>query len=113
MKKVTLTQETKQHNVNRLHDLFIASGLAPKLVESIPTESYFSFDDAVTDQSIQNVITAYVYAAPVIPPDIKILWQNWKTAKAAATTLPQMKAALDNHLDTLLKEGFKSLLGDV
>jgi hypothetical protein len=115
MKTFTLTQSTKQHNLNKLHDAFIAATLSPLTAQGDPGTgtSTFTFDDAVTDQSIQNVVTAYVFAAPVVPPDIKVLWQAWLNAASAATTIGQMKTAMANQLNDVLKAGFKATLGDV
>jgi hypothetical protein len=69
--KITLTQNTKVHDANRLHDFFISesqrqgiSSLAPLLVQSTATETYLEFDDAVGAASVQAVLAAYVYVEP-------------------------------------------------
>lgn len=103
MKVFTLTQTTKQHNVNRLHDAFVLAGLIPVTVESTATESTFKFDDAVEDSAIQTVITNYVYTAPAVPPDIKAMGVAYRAAVTNATTLAQCKAVLNNELWVILK----------
>lgn len=103
MKVVTLTQATKQHNTNRLHDAFILAGLVPVQVESSNGESRFTFQDAVTDPSIQTVITNYVFAAPAIPPNIVAMGVAYRNAVTNATTLAQCKAVLNNELWQVLK----------
>lgn len=103
MKTFTLLQSTKQHNVNQLHDAFIAAGITPLNLESDATESRASFDDAVTTPSIQAVVNAYVYVAPVIPPSLVQLGQNYRAAVTAATTLAQCKAVLNGELWEIIK----------
>src|SRR5678815_5076207 len=107
MKTKVLTQAQKQHDANKLHDAFITADIAPVFVESTALESRFSFEDAVSDGAITNVITAYVYAAPSAPVDVKLAWQAYKTALNNASTLPQLKSALTTELGVLLKELLK------
>ncbi len=104
MKTLTVTQAEKQHNVNHLHDAFIAAEVTPLLVTSIPTESYFTFDDAVPNASIQQVVTNYVFAPAVVLADIRVLANNFRSAVTDAATLPQMKAALTTELMLLMRE---------
>ena len=108
MKTRILTQSEKQHGVNRLHDAFIAAGFIPTYVESIPSESRFSFNDSVADASIEGVIASYTYAAPPAPVNIRTAWTNYKTAVNNATTVAQIKSALTNELGVLLKELLKT-----
>lgn len=102
MKTVTLTQATKQHIANRLHDQFVAAGLVPTLVESDATESRFTFQDAAGDAAIQTVITNYVYVAPAIPGDLVAMGTAYKNAVNA---LPNSatKTILNNELWVILK----------
>lgn len=113
MKTTTLTQAQKQHDVNRLHDAFVAASVIPVRVESIATESYFRFDDAVSDTAIQQVITNYAYVAPSPPANIKQLAQNYKNAVNAATNVAQLKSALTVELVALLKEMAKRDVADL
>lgn len=113
MKIKVLTQAEKQHNTNRLHDAFITALIPPIRVEGTETESRFAFDDAVTDQAIQAVITAYTFAAPSVPIDIKVAWQDYKASINNATTIPQIKTALTDKLGTLLKEILRPHAGDL
>lgn len=107
MKIRTLTQVEKPHDINQLHDAFVAAGIPPLKVEGNDTESRFAFQDAVTDGAIQAVITAYTIAAPPALVDIKAAWQAYETAVNNATTVPQIKAALTDRLGVLLKELLK------
>lgn len=103
MKVFTLTQTTKQHNVNRLHDAFVLAGLIPVTVESTATESTFKFDDAVEDSAIQTVITNYVYTAPSVPPDIKAMGVAYRAKVNAISNLADAKALLNGELWQILK----------
>lgn len=113
MKTFTLLQSTKQHDVNRLHDAFVAAGIIPQLVESTPTETRASFDDAVTTPSIQAVVNAYVFVAPAAVTDWVQLGQNYRAAVTAATTLAQSKAVLNNELWEILKALAKREIRDL
>lgn len=103
MKTFTLTQTTKQHDANKLHDAFNAASIPPALVQSTATESTFIFQDSVTDPSIQSVVTAYTFTAPGLPPDAIALGQAYRTAVTNATTLAQCKAVLNGELWQILK----------
>jgi hypothetical protein len=94
--------------VNRLHDAFVAAGVTPAQVESTALESRFTFQDAVTDLSITNVITAYSYSAPSAPVDVRVAWNSYKTAVNNASTVAQIKSALTSELGIVLKELLKS-----
>lgn len=113
MKIRTLTQTEKQHNVNALHDAFIAAEIVPLHAEASNGESRFTFDDSVSDTAINNVITAYVYAAPPIPADIKALGVAYRAAVTNATTLAQCKSVLNGELWVILKEIAKRLNQDL
>lgn len=113
MKTKILTQAEKAHNTNRLHDAFIAALIPPIRVESTETESRFAFDDSVGDTAIQTVITSYSFSPPTAPLDIKAKWLEYKTNVSNATTIPQLKAAITNDLGALLKDLFKSQVGDL
>lgn len=104
MKVKTITQASKQHNVNALHDDYIAADLVPSQAESTSTESRFTFNDAVSDAAIQQVITNYVFVPPPASVNIRQLAQNFRDAVDAATTMPQLKAALKQELMTLLRQ---------
>jgi hypothetical protein len=108
MKIKVVTQAQKQHDTNRLHDAFIAANLIPLFVESIETESRFSFNDAVSDSAINSVISTYVFSAPTASVDVKAAWTAYKTALNNASTVPQLKSALTNELGVLLKEILKT-----
>lgn len=108
MKTFILTQAQKEHDVNKLHDAFIAAALIPNSVESTGTGSRFEFLDLVTDQSIQSVVTAYVFSPPPSPVDIRQSWQNYKSAINSATNVAQIKSALTTELGVLLKEVLKT-----
>lgn len=103
MKVVTLTQTTKQHNTNRLHDAFITAGIVPAQVESSNGESRFTFQDAASDSAIQTVITNYVFVAPAIPADLKAMGIAYKAAVNASTNLAQAKLVLNGELFEILK----------
>lgn len=104
MKTTTLTQAQKQHDVNRLHDAFIAASIVPVHVEGDGGQSRFTFEDSVSDAAIQNVITSYVYVAPLPPADLRQLAQNFRNAVTAASTVPQLKSALNGELMLLIRE---------
>lgn len=104
MKTHTLTQAEKQHNVNVLHDAFNVAGIAPLGVESIETESRFAFDDSVADAAIQQVITSYVFVASSPSPNIRDLAQSFRNAVTSATTVPQLKNALNQELMLLIRQ---------
>jgi hypothetical protein len=113
MKIFTLTQATKQHNSNALHDAFILAGITPQFVESTPTETRASFDDAVTTPSIQAVVNAYVYAAPAVPANWVTMYQNYRTAVTNATTLAQCKTVLNGELCEIIKALAKDQIGNL
>jgi hypothetical protein len=113
MKTRLLTQAEKAHNTNRLHDAFIAALIPPLHVESTDTESRFAFSDEVTDAAIQEVINSYSLVSPASPVDIRAKWLEYKANVNSATTVPQLKAAITNDLGALLKELFKSQVGDL
>jgi hypothetical protein len=104
VKVKTLEQSVKQHNVNALHDAFIAAGLVPVRAESSATESRFVFDDSVANSAIQQVIDAYTFAVPQPLADLRQLAQNFRTAVQNATTVLQLKSALNQELMLLLRE---------
>lgn len=108
MKTFTLTQSTKQHNPNRLHDAFIAAQVVPVLVESTADSSIFTFADQESDAAIQAVITSYTLVAPPAPINIRTAWQAYDAAVNSATTVPQLKAAMTDRLGVLLKELLKT-----
>lgn len=113
MKTFTLTQAAKQHDTNRLHDAFIAASLTPLYAESTATQSRFDFADAVTDPSINAVVSAYVFAAPAIPPGWVQLGQNYRNAVTNATTLAQCKAVLNGELWEIIKALAKSQINNL
>jgi hypothetical protein len=104
MKTFVLTQATKQHDVNKLHDAFEAASISPKIVQSTETESTFVLDDAVTDPAIQAVVNGYTFTAPAPLADLRQLAQNFRNAVTAATTVAQLKAALNQELMLLIRE---------
>lgn len=104
MKRITLTQAQKQHDVNRLHDAFNSADLYPMPVESDALASYFTFEDAVSDVSIQAVITNYVYVPPPPPANLRQMAQNFRDAVNAAGTVGALKSALNSELMLLLRE---------
>ncbi len=71
---VTLTQEDKEHNPNRVHDALIAANLAPTQVESDDEETRFTFDDSVDEGDVQDVIDAYAYSPPPAPANRGPVW---------------------------------------
>lgn len=113
MKIITLTQASKPHNPNRLHDALIAANITPLMVESNADASQFTFDDAVNDGAIQAVITAYVLAAPTVPADIKNLWTTYRDHLEAASTVGQVKTVLTNDLGALLREILRAQAGSL
>lgn len=113
MKLRTITQSQKPHNVNQLHDAFIAAGLIPRLVESTETESRLAFDDVVADSAIDSVVSVYALVAAPALVDVRVAWQNYKNALQNATTVAQIKSALTNELGTLLKELLRAQVGNL
>lgn len=102
MKERQILQATKAHNVNQLHDQFIAAGIVPTAVDSSATASRFEFEDAASDAAIDAVITNHT-AQSTAPPNLLALWSTYKAAVQAATTVAQLKAALVNDLGPLMK----------
>jgi hypothetical protein len=62
---ITLTQATKEHDTNALHQAFIDATLVPSHVESDELESRFTFADDADEGDIQDVIDAYTFSEPV------------------------------------------------
>lgn len=106
MKIIILTQAQKKHNVNALHDAFIAAEVIPLRVEGTTVESRFMFDDAASDSAIQAVVDAYAFTNPPVPVDLRAAWQAYKDAVQA---LPAGQAKTTFvALGVLLKELFKT-----
>lgn len=70
----TLTQLTKQHNTNRLHEAFLAAELTPSLVESDESESRFTFPDDTDEGDIEDVVGAYTFAPAPAPANRGPVW---------------------------------------
>lgn len=103
MKTFKILQTTKQHNVNHLHNAFVAAGITPLSVQSSGTESIATFDDEVSDTAIQAVITNYVFVAPPAPADLVAMAQAYRTKVTAITNLADAKALLNGELYQILK----------
>lgn len=113
MKTFVLAQSLKAHDVNKLHDAFLAATLIPLQVESTETESRFTFADEVTDAAIAGVVSAYTFAVPAVPVDLRQAWLNYKNALNNAGTVAQVKTTLTDELGVLLKEVLKMRVGDL
>jgi hypothetical protein len=103
---ITLTQAQKQHDLNALHDAFVAAQIAPQWAE-MSTDgltSTFAFLDSVNNTTIQTVISSYSFVARQAPAQLRDLWQAYKSAVANASTVAQLKNAMTNELGAVLKE---------
>jgi hypothetical protein len=116
---------TKAHNLNQLHEELEAAvpGLRPvtengereavMALQSVGDEITVRFPDAVDWTAVSAVISAHVARPRETAPDLRALWATYRTNVQAATTIPQIKAALVNDLGPLLRAIAKGNRGDL
>jgi len=116
---------TKAHNLNQLHDELEAAvpALRPATVngervavmalQSAGDEITVRFPDEVDEAAVRAAITAHVARPREAPPDLRALWTTYRNSVQAATTVPQLKAALVNDLGPLLRAIARGNRGDL
>ncbi len=116
---------TRPHDIGQLHDELEAAvpALRPKSEngERVAVMSATSRGDEITllvpdeadEATVRAVVSAHVPRARTPPPDLAALWQTYRTNVQAATTVPQLKAALVNDLGPLLRAVARGSRGDI
>lgn len=119
---------TKPHNLGQLLDELEAGvpALRPMTVggERQAVMSVTSKGDEITIlvpdetsaadmEAVGAVISAHVARPREAAPDLRALWNTYRTNVQAATTLPQIKAALTNDLGPLLRAIARGNRGDL
>jgi hypothetical protein len=69
--------------------------------------------DGTSEPDVAAVVAAHVPRPREAAPDLRALWNTYKTNVQAATTVPQLKAVLVNDLGPLLRAIGKGNRGDL
>jgi hypothetical protein len=84
------------------------TGRGDEIVVLVPDET-----GAADVAAVEAVIASHAPRPPAVPPDLRTLWGTYKTNVQAATTVPQIKAALVNDLGPLLRAIARGNRGDI
>lgn len=88
---MTRLHYSRPHNLSRLHDELLASGIRPLLVEGDGAELWLTLADDVAITLVDTIVAAHdpTPAPPPPDPDVELA-----LAIDSATTLAELKAAL-------------------
>lgn len=97
------------HDLAQLHDELKAAGLIVLGVpltydKDDPTFIIVPEKEGVTQAAVSAVFAAHSPTARPAPPNLRQLADNFRSAVTAATTVNQIKAALNKELMLLLRE---------
>lgn len=100
---ITVRQAERPNDANQLHQELIAAGVSPQLVESDATETRVHVAPS-QEAAARSVVAAHVKQPRPAPPNLKALADSFRAAVNNATTVAQIKAALNKELMVLLRE---------
>lgn len=83
----------KTHLLSQLHDELIASGITPERVEGKDDQIWLTVADDASEPAINALVASHI-PSTATQPTLRQLADEFTDAVQAATTIPQLKAAI-------------------